>query len=87
MRNGFRRDPLAQIRARGQRDRLDRIRNTMAPAEVEAKVRKIIREKLELGETIALDDFRLANLPLDQVNAMFKRVLQSVQNTMAMERG
>jgi hypothetical protein len=86
MRNSFRRDPLAKVRAQGQRDRLDHMRNTMSSAEVEAKVRKIIREKLELSENISLDDFRLANLPMDQVNAMFKRALRAVQNEMAMER-
>lgn len=87
MKNAYRRDPLAKERARGLRDRMDRIRQTMTPAQIEASMKKIIRNKLELDETIALDDFRLANLPLDQVNAMFRRVLQSVQNAMAMERG
>ena len=86
MRNTYRRDPLAKIRAKGQRDRMDRIRREMTPSEVEAGMEKVIREKLGLGDPIALEDFRLANLPMDQVAPLFRRVLQKVQNKMAMER-
>ncbi len=86
MRNSYRHDPLAAVRAKGHRDRMERIRNTMTPAQVEASMKKIIRAKLEVDEPIDQDDFRLANLPMDQVNTMFKRVLQKVQNEMAAER-
>lgn len=83
MKNHYRRDPLAKVRAQGFRDRMDRARQTMTQAEIEAGMKKVIRNKLELAEAITLDDFRLANLPMDQVNSMFKRVLRSVQNDMA----
>lgn len=87
MRNSYCRDPLAAVRAKGQRDRMDRIRREMTPGQVEAGMEKIIREKLGLNEPIALEDFQLANLPMEQVAPLFKRVLQKVQNKMAVERG
>jgi hypothetical protein len=86
MKNAYRRDPLDALRAKGHRDRLDRIRNSMTPAEVEAAMAKIIRTKLEQEEDIREDDFRLANLPMDQVKTIFRRVLRTVQNGIASER-
>lgn len=77
---------LSRERAIGRRQRLDRIRLAMTPDQVRCDMARIIKAKLELNEDISLDDFRLANLPMDIVQVNFKAILRIVQNTLAAER-
>lgn len=81
----YRRDPLAKDRAElaaaaaANPKPLD-----LAPTEIEARMAKIIRDRLSNGETISLEDFRLAALPVKEIQPRFKRVLAAVQNELAM---
>lgn len=85
MKNG-RRDPFAQTRREMRQERLTRERENMPPDVLEARMAKIIRAKLADNEPISLDDFRLANLPVKEAQACFKRVLRSVQNSLVLDR-
>lgn len=77
---------LRADRAAWRQERRERVRGEMEPDEVRCIMARIIRKKLELGEPIALDDFRLANLPMDLVQASFKAVLRITQNSIALEQ-
>lgn len=81
-----RKDPFAATRNEMRRERMERTRANMTPEQVEAAMKKIIRAKLDDDQPIDQADFRLANLPMDQVNGLFKRVLKSVQNQRALDR-
>ena len=85
-----RRDPLAKDRAKLRDAAIAALADPAPiqdPQELERGMRRVIRRKLADGETIALDDFRLAGLPVKDVEPRFKRVLATVQNSIAMERG
>lgn len=82
----YRRDPFAKTRNEMRKERMDRQRQSMSPEQIEAAMQKIIRQKLADNEEISIDDFRLANLPVKEAQARFKRVLKTVQNSMALER-
>lgn len=79
------RDPFAKTRRENFVDRMTRQREGMTVEQVESAMARIIRQKPP-EEPITLDDFRLKNLPMDTVKASFRRVLQKVQNEMALER-
>jgi hypothetical protein len=79
----YRRDPLAATRRENTRDRMRLQRENMTGADVEAAMEKIIRAKLEIAESISLDDFRRANLPIGTVQNCFKLVLARVQHDRA----
>jgi hypothetical protein len=79
-------DPMDATRRAHRAQKRDLARQRMTSDMVEAGMRKVIREKLELCQPIELDDFRRANLPMDQVQDRFRGALAAVQNAMAMER-
>jgi hypothetical protein len=71
------------------RDNVRHQREAMTAADVEKAMRSIIAGKLERdgGEAvITLADFQQANLPMDKVTPIARRVLTSVQNEMAEAR-
>jgi hypothetical protein len=73
------RDALARTRRENTRERMERKRDAMTGAEVQVAMEKIIRDKLQTGDPISLDDFRRANLPLGTVRNSFERVLATVR--------
>ena len=77
-----RRDPLAATRQANTADRMRRQREAMTPDAVRADMARIIRAKLEIDESISLDDFSRANLPMQQVRSSFPAVLSIVRQEM-----
>jgi hypothetical protein len=59
----------------------------MGSAEIERAMRSVIRAALLEDRPIELTDFHKALVPAEEVRPRFKRLLQSVQNELAAERG
>lgn len=76
------RDPLAKTRRENTADRMRHQREAMTTGQVKEAMALVIRARLELGETVSLDDFRRANLPIDVVQAVFPAVLAGVRMEM-----
>lgn len=60
-------------------------RDNMTDEEIERRMCKIIRAKLELGEEISFDDFSRDNIPRDKIKPFFQKYLKRVQGRMDIE--
>lgn len=84
-----RRDPLQAVRRAHYADKMARACARMTPEETRAAMVRMIRNRIaEDGDsaTVSLDDFRRANLPMDQVPGLFKSALSTAQNGIALDR-
>ena len=81
----YRRDPMDAVRRANRAQKLARQRETMTHEALMANMMRVIRDRLEIGEAIALEHFVQANLPAERVMPLFQTALAAVKTTLAME--
>ncbi|HEY2010567.1 MAG TPA: hypothetical protein VGH23_16375 [Rhizomicrobium sp.] len=74
------------VRSAHRAQKRARERETMTSEALMANMMRVIRDRIEKGEHIALEHFQQANLPTERVMPLFQHALAAVKTAMATEQ-